>query len=118
MILGSCGSGEAEIDSDSDCFSDRIDECPQDCEKKAPVVFGCDGVDRDLDFDNDGVPDCHDGFPNIIDKTVLGLRGCGEVNTDSDSDEVLDCEDECPPRHCKDSRRQMWMWRSRNIFRR
>jgi hypothetical protein len=37
--------------------SDRIDECTQDCEKRAPGVCGCGVVDRDLGFDNDGFPD-------------------------------------------------------------
>ena len=34
----SCGGGETEIESDSDDLPDRIDECPQECEEKAPGV--------------------------------------------------------------------------------
>ncbi len=34
----SCGGGETEIESDSDGLPDRIDECPQECEEKAPGV--------------------------------------------------------------------------------
>jgi hypothetical protein len=95
-----------------------IDECPLDCGKNVPGVCGCGVVDSKSDYDIDGVLDCCDDCPNDIDKTVPGLCGCGELDMNSGSDEVPDCEDECPPRPCKDSDRQMWLWRSRDIFRR
>ena len=40
-VHGSCGGGEAEIESDSDGLPDRIDECLQDHEEYLRCVRGC-----------------------------------------------------------------------------
>jgi hypothetical protein len=45
----------AETDSDSDCFPDQIDECPQDCEESTRGVCGCGVGDMDMEFDYGGV---------------------------------------------------------------
>jgi hypothetical protein len=68
------------------------DGCPQDPDKTAPGLCGCNVPDTDRD--GDGAPDCSDGCPDDPAKTEPGACGCSEV--DGDGDGTPDCTDECP----------------------
>ena len=71
-----------------------LDACPDDPDKDAPGICGCDVPD--LDEDQDGTPDCEDACPDDPNKVDPGICGCGIADVDTDEDGRLDCEDNCP----------------------
>ncbi len=66
-------------DSDGDGVGDNIDGCPDDPNKAAPGVCGCD--EPDIDSDADGVFDCVDNCPNVANalQSDGDLDGVGDV---------------------------------------
>lgn len=81
-------------DADDDGAPDCLDECPNDPNKKAMGLCGCEITDNDMD--TDGVVDCLDGCPNDAGKTEPGDCGCGQIDSDADGDGAADCVDVCP----------------------
>jgi len=83
-------------DSDSDGTTDCEDLCPNDSNKTAPGICGCNVTDAD--DDGDGTVNCHDQCPNDASKNLTGVCGCGtpESASDDDGDGTINCNDLCP----------------------
>ena len=76
-----CGGLPNTNDRDNDGVCDDEDGCPDDPDKVAPGLCGCDVVDEDRD--NDGVADCIDNCPNVAnpDQTDSDDDGIGDACT-------------------------------------
>ncbi len=92
-LLGVCGCGVADVDTDRDGTMDCNDSCKSDPLKVEPGQCGC-GV-KDEDPDRDGAMSCKDMCPNDPQKIVRGVCGCGFADTDTDGDGKADCVDSC-----------------------
>lgn len=89
-VVGICGCGVADVDTDEDGTADCIDGCPSDPNKIAPGICGC-GV-ADVDTDGDETPDCNDQCPNDPNKIEPGTCGCGLVDAPADGDMDADSD--------------------------
>ncbi len=83
--------------------NDRIepnipDACPNNPNKLAPGICGCDV--NDDDSNGNGIMDCieekADWCPDNPNKTEPGVCGCDKEDVDTDKDGTLDCMDLCP----------------------
>lgn len=81
-------------DDDMDGTLNCNDGCPDNKDKIAPGVCGCDTLDTDSD--QDGTPNCNDLCPQNGDKIEPGVCGCDTADTDTDQDGTPDCNDLCP----------------------
>ncbi|MGA1824913.1 MAG: PKD domain-containing protein, partial [bacterium] len=113
IVIGECGCGVAETDTDNDGVPDCNDACDDDPNKIVAGICGC-GV-ADSDTDGDGTYNCLDALPydpneqadtdhdgtgdnadecdNDPNKIVIGECGCGVAETDTDNDGIPNCND-------------------------